>query len=101
MEIGITSVGTVLNVIGSVLLAVRVKMLLKWIGLVLNAHEMGIVALMDFIERGTNRTPVITGMTEHLDRINDTTGQRLLILGFLMIGAGVICQLIGIYLKLG
>lgn len=101
MEIGITSIGTVLNVIGSVLLAVRVKMLLKWIGLVLNAHEMSIVALMDCIQCGTNRTPVVTGMTEHLDRINDNAGQRLLVLGFLMIGAGVICQLIGIYLKLG
>lgn len=101
MEIGITSIGTVLNVIGSVLLAVRVKMLLKWIGLVLNAHEMNIDVLTDFIQGRAQSIPVITGMTEHLDRINDTTGQRLLVLGFLMIGAGVICQLIGIYLKLG
>ena len=95
------SIGTVLNVIGSVLLAVRVKMLLKWIGLVLDAHEMSIVALTDLIERGANSTPVINGMTEHLERINKTTGQILLVLGFLMISVGVICQLIGIYLKLG
>ena len=79
MDIGIMSIGTVLNVIGSVLLAVRVKMLLKWIGLVLDAHEMSIVALTDLIERANSR---MSPDTHHVAGTHTTRYIKMLRGGF-------------------
>ena len=100
MDVGITAIGTILNVGGSVLLAIRVKMLLKWIGLTLDAHEMSIASLGEIIQNGVQKTPLITGMNEQLGKINDNEGQKLLVGGSFLIFIGAICQIVGIYLKL-
>lgn len=100
MDIGVTTIGTILNVIGSVLLATRVKILLNWITLVLRAHEVNIKAITLVINGPSKSLPVIEGMTKKLEKINETKGQMLFVFGLLFIAFGVIFQIIGIYLKL-
>ena len=100
MDIGITTIGTILNVIGSVLLAIRVKILLNWIALVLRAHEVNFNAITQVINNPVRPLPVIQGMTKKLEKIKETKGQMLFVLGLLFIAFGVIFQMVGIYLKL-
>lgn len=96
MTIGITEIGAVFNVLGSVMFAIRVKMLLKWICLVLEAHEMSITALMQLLNRPQNTVPIVSGMNVHLNNVIKNEGQWLLVLGFFFIFIGVILQVTGV-----
>ena len=100
MTIGITEIGAILNVVGSILLAIRVKMLLKWICLVLDAHEMSITALTQLVNQPRNTVPMVSGMTVHLNNVIKKEGSWLLVLGFFFIFVGVILQVTGVLTKI-
>lgn len=92
--------GTALGVIGSFLLAIRVKILLDWISLVLRAHEASINAITQVINDPMKSLPVLLGTTKRLETIKETKGQRLFSLGVFFLVTGFVFQVLGIYFKL-
>lgn len=100
MKISIISwFGTSLTVIGSIVLAWRVKIILDWVHYSIVAHEASLIAIVEKIERRQQFFPVITGTNIHLSNAINVTGTKLLVLGFVLIGLGIAVQLLSIYLK--
>ena len=95
----ISGIGTTLTVVGSIVLAWRVKIILDWVYYSIVAHEASITAITEKLEGRQQSLPVITGTVVHLSNTKDITGTKLLRLGFILIGLGVAIQLLSIYLK--
>jgi len=82
--IGALSVG-----IGSILLAWRVKAILKWVVYCLVAHEQSIDQLANIADHQQQTQPIVRGVTRHLLDIESKLGPVLLVVGFLLLGIGM------------
>lgn len=82
--IGSLSVG-----VGSLLLAWRVKAILKWVVYCLVAHEQSIEQLAKLAANQQQTQPIIGGVTKHLLDIESKLGLVLLLIGFLFLGIGM------------
>jgi hypothetical protein len=84
-------IGTILTAGGSLVLAWRVKQILKWVVYALVAHETSIIQLRKVLSNERQTAPVIEGATTHLLDIESKLGFFLLILGFSLLGIGMLC----------
>lgn len=85
-------IGTVLSAGGSLVLAWRVKQILKWVVYALIAHEASITQLRRFLSNEPQTGPVVEGVTTHLLDIESKLGVVLLVLGFALLGVGMLCN---------
>ncbi|EOY4305003.1 hypothetical protein I4574_11105 [Proteus mirabilis] len=97
VELTLRTIGTVLSVIGSILITWRGYNILKWVKLTLNAHEISLVAIKHVLNNRYQPVPMIEGMTTHLDNYEDGPGAKLLVVGFIAIVAGVLCSAISFW----
>lgn len=84
--------GAASTAIGSILLAWRVKSILQWVVYCLVAHEQSIVQLRKVASGEPQDKPVVEGATKHLLDVESKLGLILLVLGFLLLGIGMLCQ---------
>jgi len=84
--------------LGSVLLAWRVKEILKWVVYCLVAHENSILQLRNIAEGKPQTEKMIGGVTKHLLDVESKLGIVLLISGFLLLGIGMLCSAASFYL---
>lgn len=84
-------VGGIAAAAGSLLLAWRASQLLKWIVLTLVTHERSIEALLDLPSPRSNlQREAIVGAVQHLLNIEQKLGFRLLVLGLVLLGLGML-----------
>ncbi|HEL4834860.1 hypothetical protein EGJ24_22340 [Stenotrophomonas maltophilia] len=91
-------IGTVLSAGGSLVLAWRVKQILKWVVYALVAHEASITQLNLVVNNKPQTDPLVRGATTHLLDIQSKLGLFLLILGFTLLGIGMLCSAASILL---
>lgn len=91
---------TALTGAGSILLAWRIKEIVKWVSLALNAHEISISMLRKVASGETQDFPVVEGSVKHLNDIENKLGTKLLIAGFACLGFGMLFNTISIALTL-
>ena len=84
--------------LGSVLLAWRVKEILKWVVYCLVAHENSVLQLRNIAEGKPQTEIMIGGVTKHLLDVESKLGIVLLISGFLLPGIGMLCSAASFYL---
>jgi hypothetical protein len=99
IEIIFKIIGTVLVGIGSILLAWRVKVILKWVVYTLTAHEISISELIKILNNQPQEYSTITGATKHLIEVEDKIGFYLLISGFMSLGIGMFFNLFSIIMS--
>lgn len=90
---GLKVVGAALTGVGSILLAWRVYEILKWVVYCLVTHEDSINKLRDFANNTRNKPVIVGGVTTHLIDV-ESKGYILLIVGFLLLGVGMLCNMI-------
>ena len=86
------TIGAVAAGLGSILLAWRVKEILKWVVYCLVAHEQSIDQLTKHAANQTQTQPIVTGVTTHLLDVQSKLGLVLLVAGFLLLGIGMLCN---------
>ena len=84
-------IGTILSAGGSLVLAWRVKQVLKWVVYALVAHESSITQLRKVLNNEPQTEPVVEGVTKHLLDVESKLGIVLLVLGFALLGIGMLC----------
>ena len=77
---------------GSVLLAWRVKEILKWVVYSLVTHEQSITQLRLIAENKPQTDNIVEGVTKHLLNVESKLGFVLLVAGLLLLGAGMLCN---------
>jgi hypothetical protein len=92
--------GSALTGIGSIVLAWRIKQIVKWVALALSAHEISIDVLMKRMNGQQQQFPVVQGVVKHLNDIENTLGTKLLIAGFGCLGVGMLLNVLSIALTL-
>ena len=83
-------IGTILTALGSILLAWRIKVIVHWVSLALNAHEISIDVLMRAMNGQSQQFPLVSGSVKHLNDIENKLGVKLLVLGFGCLGLGMV-----------
>ncbi len=91
-------VGALAAGLGSILLAWRVKEILKWVVYCLIAHEQSIEQLKKIAANQNQTEPIVSGVTEHLIDVQSKLGIVLLITGFALLGIGMLCSAASFYL---
>lgn len=84
--------GAASTAIGSILLAWRVKSILHWVVYCLVAHEQSISQLRKIASNQPQDEVIAEGVTKHLLDVESKLGLVLLVLGFLLLGIGMLCQ---------
>lgn len=82
-------IGALSTAIGSILLAWRVKAILKWVVYGLVAHEQSLTQVRRILNNEQQTEPMVEGVTIHLLDIESKLGIMLLITGFLFLAAGM------------
>lgn len=82
--------GGVFTGLGSILLAWRVKSILKWVEYCLVSHENSILELSNAIDRSSYRPMINYGVARHLIDVKDKLGFYLLVGGFVLLGIGML-----------
>ena len=85
-------IGALTAGLGSILLAWRVKEILKWVIYCLVAHEQSIEQLTNIAANKNQTAPVVGGVTKHLLDVESKLGIVLLITGFALLGIGMLCS---------
>lgn len=85
-------IGALSSGAGSLVLAWRVKELLKWVVYCLVAHEQSITQLRKIASNQPQTEPLVEGVPKHLLKIQDKLGLALLIVGFSLLGVGMLCN---------
>lgn len=85
-------IGAVSSAAGALLLAWRVKKILQWVVYCLVAHEQSITQLRRITSNQAQTDPIIEGFTTHLLDVESKLGLMLLVLGFLSLGVGMLCN---------
>lgn len=83
--------GALLAGLGSLVLAWRVKKLLTAIVDCLLTHDMSIKELLARANGGRQTMPAVVGMASVVLDIQDKIGLRLLVVGFVLFGVGLLC----------
>jgi hypothetical protein len=81
--------GAVSTALGSILLAWRVKEILKWVVHCLVAHEQSIIQLRNVLSNEPQTEPVVQGVTKHLLKVEGKLGVVLLVTGLLLVAIGM------------
>ena len=84
--------GSASSAIGSILLAWRVKSILDWVVYCLVAHEQSISQLRKITSNQHQDFPMIEGVAKHLLDVRSKLGLVLLVIGFLLLGIGMLSQ---------
>lgn len=84
--------GAIATGTGSILLAWRVKEILKWVVYCLVAHDEAITQLRLLASNCPQTDKIAEGVPKHLLDVESKLGFVLLILGFLMLGLGMFCN---------
>jgi hypothetical protein len=84
-------VGAVASGLGSIVLAWRLRVIVKWIVYSLVAHEQSIEQLRAIASGQKQTAPVVSGVPKHLLDIESKVGLTLLVVGFLLLGIGLLC----------
>lgn len=87
-------VGSGLSGVGSILLAWRVKSIIKWIVYSLVAHEVSIDQIRKFLNKLPQTDPMVSGVPKHLLEFQDKAGMCLLIAGFASLGLGMLLNMV-------
>jgi hypothetical protein len=82
--------GAVFTALGSILLAWRVKEILKWVVYCLVAHEQSIAQLRKVLSNEPQTEPMVQGVTKHLLNVQSKLGVVLLVVGLLLVAAGML-----------
>ncbi|MDE1460924.1 hypothetical protein [Spartinivicinus poritis] len=82
-------IGALSTATGSILLAWRVKDILKWVVFSLVAHEESLTQVRRILNNEQQTKPMVEGVTKHLLAIESKLGFILLISGFLFLAAGM------------
>lgn len=91
-------VGALSAGLGSILLAWRVKEILKWVVYCLVAHEQSIEQLKLIAANQNQTEPIVSGVTKHLIDVQSKLGIVLLVIGFALLGIGMLCNAVSFYL---
>lgn len=78
--------------LGSILLAWRVKEILKWVVYCLVAHEQSIEQLTNIAANQNQTEPIVKGVTKHLLDVESKLSIILLVTGFALLGIGMLCS---------
>lgn len=90
--------GSIFVIAGSVVLAIRVKILIDQVIHTLVAHESSIEGLGQVIQNQRQTFPVVKGYIKHLLDTRDKPGTKLLFAGFAFIALGAALQAIAVIL---
>ncbi len=90
-------VGGLTTATGSILLAWRVKVILKWVVSTLVAHEQSIRQLRKILNNEQQTEPLLEGVTKHLLDIESKLGVLLLVSGLLLLGVGMFLSAISYF----
>ena len=93
--------GALTTGIGSILLAWRVKAILKWVIYCLVAHEQSIDQLARLAANQRQTDPIVGGVTKHLLDIESKLGLILLILGLVLLGVGMLTTAVSYFVAAG
>jgi len=83
-------IGAISTAIGSILLAWRVKAILKWVVYGLVAHEQSIRQIRRTLNNEQQTEPLIEGVTKHLIDVESKMGVFLLVLGLVLLAMGML-----------
>ena len=86
--------GTALTGLGSIILAWRIKEIVKWVSLSLNAHEISIDMLRKAFNGGSQEFPIVSGTVKHLNDVESKLGTKMLVAGFGCLGVGMVLNTI-------
>lgn len=90
--------GAILTALGSILLAWRAYQISRLVKSVLDAHEISLQALLEFIETGTNKTPFLANMGKHHENYENGIGFKLVIAGFSGLALGAVSNAISYFI---
>ncbi len=82
--------GAISTAIGSILLAWRVKEILKWVVYGLVAHEQSISQIRKILNNEQQTEPLVEGVTKHLIDVESKLGVFLLVLGLVLLAIGML-----------
>lgn len=85
-------IGALATGVGSILLAWRVKEILKWVVYCLVAHDQSITQLRRLASNQPQTDNIVEGVPKHLLHVESKLGFVLLIFGLLLLGAGMLCN---------
>ncbi|MDR5857978.1 hypothetical protein FZZ93_02280 [Halomonas eurihalina] len=83
-------IGAVSTAVGSILLAWRVKEILKWVVYCLVAHEQSLEQVRRLLSNQQQTEPMVGGGTKHLLDIESRLGVALLVTGFIFLALGML-----------
>ena len=82
--------GAICTALGSILLAWRVKEIVKWVVYSVVAHEESLGQIRKILNQEPQTGPLVEGMTKHLLDIESKLGVTLLILGLGLLASGML-----------
>jgi len=83
-------IGAIFTAIGSILLAWRVKEIMKWVVYCLVAHEQSLIQVRKLLNKEQQTKPMVEGVTKHLLNIKSKLGVVLLVLGLVFLAIGML-----------
>jgi uncharacterized membrane protein HdeD (DUF308 family) len=83
-------VGALSTAIGSILLAWRVREILKWVVYCHVAHEQSLRQVQRILNNEPQTEPLVEGVTKHLLDIESKLGVLLLVAGLLLLAVGML-----------
>ncbi len=84
-------IGALSSASGSILLAFRIKMIVKWLVFAIVAHEESLDQVEKILNSQPQTGPMIKGVTTHLLDVESKMGLFLLISGFGLLAIGMLC----------
>jgi hypothetical protein len=84
--------GSILSGFGSIILAWRISTIVKWVVYSIIAHEESINQLSTIICSNTQTAPLVQGVPKHLLDIQDKLGTIILVIGFILLGVGLLAN---------
>lgn len=82
--------GAISTAIGSILLAWRVKEILKWVVYVLVAHEQSFSQIRKILNHEQQTEPLVEGATKNLIDVESKLGVFLLVIGLVLLATGML-----------
>jgi hypothetical protein len=86
--------GSGLTGAGALILAWRVRSILKWVVYAIVAHEESINQILRVMNNQPQTDPAVKGVPKHLLNYQDKAGFCLLIAGFVSLGVGMLLNMI-------
>jgi hypothetical protein len=90
-------IGAVSSALGSILLAWRVKEILKWVVNGLVAHEHSLQQVRLRLDNQQQTGPMVEGVTKHLLDIESRLGVALLTAGFILLALGMLSTAVSFF----